>query len=51
MDSPIWLNTITPEQLNEASKGTITDHLGIAFTEISGRNPGQYRRHAATGYP
>ncbi len=34
MDSPIWLNTITPEQLNEASKGTITDHLGIAFTEI-----------------
>ena len=30
----IWKRTVTAEQLNERSKGTLVDHLGIEYLEI-----------------
>ncbi len=34
MQKPIWITPLTLEEVNFRSKNTLSDHLGIEFTEI-----------------
>ena len=46
----IWVNTVTPEQLNLTRKETMVSNLGIEFTEIgedsvTARDAGGFSHH------
>jgi uncharacterized protein (TIGR00369 family) len=34
MSKPIWITPITIEEVNQRSRGSLSDHLGIKFTDV-----------------